>query len=686
MLEHTDDKLTEILQKEQGITRLYHKSDRVLLGAISLAWALFQLSLPRFIILDSITIRAIHLAFAITIVFLGIPVSKKRKKDIPFLHSKKQIPAIDYLLAAVAAIAVLYMVLDWEGISMRAGRPIPRDTLFGLILILVLLEGARRAIGLPMVVVAIVFTIYAFAGPYMPRILAFRGVSLAKYMSQIALSTEGIYGIPLDVSARTVYLFVLFGALLERLGAGQFFNDLAISLLGQFKGGPAKAAVVSSGFTGLVSGSSIANVVTTGTFTIPLMQKVGYPGKTAAATEVAASTNGQLMPPIMGAAAFIIAEYLALPYFDVIKAAAIPAVVSYIALFYITHLEASKLNLRGLPREECPRFGEVIKRGFHYLIPLVILIYELAWLRHTPNLSVFNAILILLVVALIRDLYDGWKHGYGLGEILKNSIKSFGQGMITGSQNMLPVALATATAGIIVGIVNMGIGSLIVQVVERLAMGNVFLLLFITAFVSLVIGMGLPTTATYIVMASITVPVILKLGGDMGLVIPAIAAHLFCFYFGILADDTPPVGLAAYAAAAIAKSDPIPTGVKGFIYDLRTAAIPFVFVFNADLLLEGIQSFWLGIVIFGGTTVGALAFTNAVQGFGIAANKWFEMPLFLLASALFFLPNVFAGLIGLDLEMRHLLYLAGGALYAMTFMLQKLRTRGAPEEIDLQEV
>ncbi|MFP4329923.1 MAG: TRAP transporter permease [Alkalispirochaetaceae bacterium] len=684
----TDDKLrlTEILEKEQGVTRLYHTWDRWFIGAVCLGWALFQLSLPRLVILDSITIRALHLAFAITIVFLGIPASKKRKKDIPFIHSKKRIPPLDYLLALIAAVAVLYLVLDWEGISMRAGRPIAQDTIFGLVVILVLLEGARRAIGLPMVVVAIIFTIYAFAGPYMPRILAFRGVSLAKYMSQIALSTEGIYGIPLDVSARTVYLFVLFGALLERLGAGQFFNDLAISLLGRFKGGPAKAAVVSSGFTGLVSGSSIANVVTTGTFTIPLMQKVGYPGKTAAATEVAASTNGQLMPPIMGAAAFIIAEYLALPYFEVVKAAVIPAVVSYIALFYITHLEASKLDLRGLPPEECPRFSQVVKEGFHHLIPVVILIYELAWMRRTPNLAVFNAIVILLVVALIRNIYADWKKGTGIGHTIVRSIKTFGEGMIVGSQNMLPVALATATAGIIVGVVNMGIGSLIVQVVERMAMGNVFLLLFITAIVSLVIGMGLPTTATYIVMASITVPVILQIGGDMGFVIPAIAAHLFCFYFGILADDTPPVGLAAYAAAAIAKSDPIPTGIKGFIYDLRTAAIPFVFVFNADLLLEGVTSFWVGIVIFVGTTFGALAFTNAVQGWGIVENRWFEFPLFLLASTIFFLPNVVAGVIGLDFELRHLIYFAGGAVYALTFLLQKLRSRGSGGAVDLQEV
>ena len=680
MSDTDNGELERILQQETGITRVYRRFDKFVITAVALAWALFQLSLPRLVILDSVTIRAIHLAFAMALVFLGVPVTRKRSRDIPWIHSLKHTPVLDALLAIVGALAALYIVFDWEGITARLGIPIGRDIVISVTLIVLLFDASRRGIGLPMVVIALVFSLYAFFGPYMPGVLAFRGVSVTKYVSQIVLSAEGIYGIPLDVSARTVYLFVLFGALLERFGAGPFFNDISISLLGRYKGGPAKAAVVSSGFTGLVSGSSIANVVTTGTFTIPLMRKVGYPAKTAAATEVAASTNGQLMPPIMGAAAFIIAEYLALSYFEVIRAAFIPAFVSYIALFYSTHLEASKLGLRGLPAADIPRFFAVLKRGAHHLIPLVVLIYELAVLRRSPNLAVFNAIVILVAIYFVRELAVALRNGEKVGAVLKRLTRNLGDGLIAGSKNMLPVALATATAGIIVGIVNMGIGSMIVQVVEVLAMGNVFLLLFITAFVSLVIGMGLPTTATYIVMASITVPVITRLGSDVGLVIPAIAAHLFCFYFGILADDTPPVGLAAYAAAAIAKSDPIPTGVKGFIYDLRTAVIPFMFVFNPMLLLIGSEGWLQGLFVFMTAVFGMLAFTNAVQGWFITANRWYEIPIFLLASALFFLPNVFVGWLGLGHAFLYAIFPVGTLVYLAAWGVQKARIRTAQSD------
>ncbi|MEX2442040.1 MAG: TRAP transporter permease [Alkalispirochaeta sp.] len=667
--------LERILQAETGITRVHRRFDRILITAVSLAWALFQLALPRLIIVDSITVRSVHLAFAMALVFLGVPVTRRRSRDIPGIHSLKHTPLIDYIIAIVAIVAALYIVLDWDGITTRMGMPTTRDLVMSVALILLLFEASRRGIGIPMVIIAIAFTLYAFFGQSMPGILAWRGVSLTRYTSQIVLSSEGIFGIPLDVSARTVYLFVVFGALLERFGAGQFFNDISISLLGKFKGGPAKAAVVSSGFTGLVSGSSIANVVTTGTFTIPLMRKVGYPAKTAAATEVAASTNGQLMPPIMGAAAFIIAEYLAMSYFEVIRAAFIPAFVSYIALFYITHLEACKLGLRGLPAADLPVFVDVIKAGFHHLIPLAVLIYELAWLRRSPNLAVFNAVMILIAIYVVREGSAALRRGDGFVATARRLTVTIGSGLVQGSKNMLPVALATATAGIIVGVVNMGIGSRIVQMVEVLAMGNVFLLLFITAVVSLIIGMGLPTTATYIVMASITVPVITKLGGDVGLVIPAIAAHLFCFYFGILADDTPPVGLAAYAAAAIAKSDPIATGIKGFIYDLRTAVIPFMFVFNPMLLLVGSEGWPQGMLIFASAVGGVLAFTNAVQGWALTSNSWFEVPLFLLASALFFIPNVFVDMIGFPETSYYLAYPVAIAVYMLAFGSQTVRLK-----------
>ena len=649
--------------------------DGILVGVISVAWALFQLALPRFVVLDSVTVRAIHLAFSVVLVFLTVPFNRRKRRTGLFAIEGRA-HALDYVLAAIACLAALYIVFDWVGISMRAGIPITRDILISVLLIVLVLEASRRVIGPALGIIAVLFTVYAFLGPYMPRMLAFRGVTLEKYISQVALSTEGIYGIPLDVSANTVFLFVLLGSMLHRAGAGHFYNDLAISLLGRFKGGPAKAAVVSSGLTGLVSGSSIANVVTTGTFTIPLMKKVGYPGKIAAATEVAASTNGQLMPPIMGAAAFIIAEYLSVPYLDVVKAAVIPAFVSYFALFYITHLEASRLGMSGLPRPDIPRFFGVLKRGFYYLIPLMVLIYELMVARHTPKLAAFNAIVILMLIVVIKEVAFALRarDTFLLG--LKAALKVIAAGLTAGSRNMLTVALATATAGIVVGIVNMGIGSMIVQIVEVLSGGNVFILLLITAIASLIIGMGLPTTATYIVMASITVPVIVKLSA-MGVVgvIPAMAAHLFCFYFGILADDTPPVGLAAYAGAAIAKSDPLPTGVQGFIYDLRTAVIPFMFVFNSELILHGINSLPQALLIFAAAAIGALAFANAVQGWFIIKNRWYETPLFLLASLIFFYPAVLTKLLNLPHNLRYYMYLVGAVVYGLAYLIQKGRSR-----------
>lgn len=646
------------------------KFEQKLISAIALIWALFQLALPKLILLDSIRIRAIHLAFALLLVFLISPVRKRGK----IRASKSAIPWYDYLLAIAGVFSALYLVLFWLPVSARSGSPNLPDTIFSIILILILLEAARRQLGAALSIIVVFFTAYAFLGPWLPYLLAFRGVSLDKYLSQIALSTEGIYGIPLDVSAVTVFLFVLFGSLLEKTGAGLFFNDLSLSLLGRYKGGPAKAAVVSSGLTGIVSGSSIANVVTTGTFTIPLMKKVGYPAEVAAATEVAASTNGQLMPPIMGAAAFIIAEYLGLPYLQIVKAAALPAVISYLALFYITHLEASKLGMKGLSRSDLPRLVAVVRTGFHHLIPLLILLYQLIILRHTPQLSAFNSILSLILITLLKDILEALRTKSGIWTCMRHSFVLLGRGLIAGSRNMLSVALATAAAGIVVGIVNMGIGSLIVQIVESLSGGNIFVLLLISALASLILGMGLPTTATYIVMASITVPVIIKISHLYGLhPVPAIAAHLFCFYFGILADDTPPVGLAAYTAAAIADSDPIRTGIKAFSYDLRTAIIPFMFVFNPALLLLDVNSFWEIILIFILAALGIFSFTNAVQGWFITRNRWWELPIFLVLALVFFQPALLRDLLHLPAGYTYLSVLPAMVVYLLLYFLQKKR-------------
>ena len=428
-----------------------------------------------------------------------------------------------------------------------------------------------------------------------------------------------------------------------------------------------------SGLTGLVSGSSIANIVTTGTFTIPLMKKVGYPAKKAAAVEVAASTDGQLAPPIMGAAAFIIAEYVNVPYVQVIKAAAIPAFASYAALFFITHIEASKLGLRGLSRSELPRFFKTLLSGAHFLVPLLILLYELIIARVSPELAAFHAIWIMAIVMLFQRPVVAYRNKQPLGPAFKQGIVDIFSALANGARNMCAVALATAAAGIIVGVVAMGLGGLITEVIGTISGDNVYLLLVITAIASLIIGMGLPTTATYIVMASLTAPVIVELGGDMGLVVPLMAAHLFCFYFGILADATPPVGLAAYAAAAIAKSPPIPTGLQGFMYDIRTAILPFMFIFNADLILHNITSWTQGILIFLMTCIGNFAFASATQGWFVAKTRFYEIIMLLAVTFILMRPDQMASWFGVPHGQRYWMYPIGLALYGVIYILQRPR-------------
>ncbi|MBW2439094.1 MAG: TRAP transporter permease [Deltaproteobacteria bacterium] len=664
-------------EEEEGIGRRPRGYAQYVIPFVCVVWSLFQLSIASWLIIDSTFIRAIHLGFALLVVYLNYPLFKKARFGLKYFSAVDRIPILDYVVGIIAAFAALYIAIDFVGMTSRYGDPILRDIVLGLILVVLLLEAARRVIGPALPIIAIAFIIYAFFGPYMPDLIAFKGVSLNRFMGQMTMSTEGIYGIPLDVSATIVFLFVLFGAMLDKAGAGKYFIQLALALLGGFKGGPAKAAVMGSGLTGLVSGSSIANIVTTGTFTIPLMKKVGYPAKKAAAVEVAASTDGQLAPPIMGAAAFIIAEYVNVPYVEVIKAAAVPAFASYAALFYITHIEASKLGLRGMPRSELPPFFKTLISGAHYLLPLVLLLYELIVVRHSPELAAFNAIWVMAIVMLLQRPVQAYLNKQPLGPAFKQSIVEIVSALANGGRNMVSVALATAAAGIIVGVVAMGLGQLITAIIDTLSMGNIYLMLVITALASLIIGMGLPTTATYIVMASLTAPVIVEIGSYSDFIVPLMAAHLFCFYFGILADDTPPVGLAAYAAAAIAKSDPIPTGLQGFMYDIRTAILPFMFIFNTDLILHNIDNWPQGILIFLMACMGNFAFASATQGWYFTRNKFWEIPIFLAATLSLMRPDLIASWIGVPHDQRYWTYLIGLGIMGLLYVMQKPRIRKA---------
>ena len=649
-----------------------------LIAGIAFAWSVYQLYVSYFPV-NSTIVRSIHLAFAMVLAFLIYPIAKKPK----FI---KNIQWWDWILAVLGGLGAAYIAIDYVGLSNRPGDYLTRDIVIGVIFIILLLEAGRRVIGAALSIVAIIFLAYDKFGDKLPELISHKPASIEKIVAQMYLTTEGIFGVPLGVSAGFVFLFVLFGSLLERAGAGEYFIKLAYAMLGKFSGGPAKASVVASGLTGIISGSSTANVVTTGVFTIPLMKKAGFPAEKAAAIEVAASTNGQLMPPVMGAAAFIIAEFLGLSYTDVVIAAAIPAIVSYLALFYIVHLEAKKLGLKGEDPSKLPPKWETFISGLHYLIPVAYLMYVLIVLRQSAQMAAFSAIWLLMVIMIIQYPFKALfieKRKVQKEDWFQGFIDIF-HGMVNGARNMVPIALATAIAGIVVGSITLtGIGQVLLDVIDQLSNGNILIVLLLTAFISLILGMGLPTTANYIVVASLTAPVMLQLAQDNGFIIPAIAAHLFVFYFGILADDTPPVGIAAYAAAGIAKADPIKTGLQGFAYDIRTAILPFMFFFNTELLLIASVNEWdvseftfitnpLKIaIIFITAMLGMFSFSSATQGYFIKHCNLLERALFLIAVPFFMLPNLMIEYLKIPNE--YISYAIGLVIWVVIYMWQKSR-------------
>jgi TRAP transporter 4TM/12TM fusion protein len=713
---NTIEKADQIMaESETGGRSPLGWSRKVMLG-VSLIWSIFQIwyasTLPfifNFGVFNDTEARSIHLAFSIFLVYLAFPALKSSPQTC--------IPWKDWFFGGTGAFCAGYIYLFYHELSDRPGLPTYLDIVVSVTGMILLLEGTRRALGPTLMVVASVFLLYTVAGPYMPEVIAHKGQSLNKIVSHQWLGTEGVFGVALGVSTSFVFLFVLFGSLMERAGAGNYFTQVAFALLGHYRGGPAKAAVVSSGMNGMISGSSIANVVITGTFTIPLMKKVGFSAEKAGAIEVAASTNGQLMPPIMGAAAFLMIEYVGISYLEVIKHAFLPAVISYIALVYIVHLEAMKADLKGLPPRkvttifqkivtflmvmislvilsgiiyygfgwiksvageaspwiagvliltaylalmrysinfpdleidehhleltELPETGPTVKSGLHYLLPVVVLIWCLMVERFSPGLAAFWATMIMLfIIATQRPLKVFFRKSGDLEHEFFKGLRNLVDGLIFGARNMIGIGVATATAGIIVGTVTLtGIGLVMTEFVEFISGGNLMLMLLFTAFICLVLGMGLPTTANYIVVSTLMAPVIVTLGAQNGLIVPLIAVHMFVFYFGILADDTPPVGLAAFAASAIAQSDPIKTGIQGFLYDIRTAILPFLFIFNTELLMIGIESWWHLLITIITAVLAMLLFAAATQGYFFVKSRWWETLILLLISFTLFRPG-----------------------------------------------
>ncbi|MCF6326174.1 MAG: TRAP transporter permease [Devosiaceae bacterium] len=698
-----------------------------LIAGIALFWATFQLWIASPLpftpwvsqiipVLNDTQTRSFHLAIAVFLAFMVYPAFKS--------SSRMRIPIYDWILGLVGAVCAGYAFYAYGTLAVTGaeGRPETYQLVLAGVGMVILLEATRRALGPALAIVALVFMVYVFFGSqeFIPDVIRWKGASFAKTMGHMWLTTEGVFGIALGVSASFVFLFVLFGSLLDKAGAGNYFIKIAFSLLGHLRGGPAKAAVVGSAMTGLISGSSIANVVTTGTFTIPLMKRVGFTPEQAGSVEVASSVNGQLMPPVMGAAAFLMVEYVGIPYVEVIKAAFLPATISYIALLYIVHLEALKQGMTALPKPvsaaktlvqklistflgfaifgalsygiyfvlgwipgtfgasspivitalvllvyvglikvsagkpdlemddpnseivELPVYDDVKFTGLQYILPIVVLVWFLMIERKSPGLSAFWAALLLVFILLTQKPLKAMFRGSGnYAAEIKTGFFDLVDGMIAGSRNMIGIGIATATAGIIVGTVTLtGVGQVMAELVEFISGGNLILMLIFVGILSLILGMGLPTTANYIVVSSLMAAVVVELGAANGLIVPLIAVHMFVFYFGIMADVTPPVGLASFAAAAVSGGDPIKTGFVAFFYSLRTVALPFLFIFNTDLLLIDV-SLWEGVIVFIVATFAMLLFAAGTQGYFLTKSRLWESALLVLVAFMFFRPGFF---------------------------------------------
>lgn len=644
----TDIDTDAVIDKFEGTDRTLAPQFAILVPAIAFIWSAWQLwiasPLPFSLglgIFTDLPARGIHLAFGLLLGFLMFPRLWETKSATRNW--------ITILLGLLAFGSCIYVWLGYDGIVARdgilleidlAGFKVPIEAIIGGIGIVLLLEGTRRSVGTPLVVVCVIFLLYSVFGQSMPDLISHKGVSLERLIGYQWLSSEAIFGIPIDVSVSYVFLFVLFGAFMDKAGAGRFFLDMSFGLVGHYRGGPAKAAIMASGLTGTVSGSSIANTVTTGAFTIPLMKKMGFPAHKAGAIEVAASTNGQLMPPIMGASAFVIAEFVGISYYDVIVHAAIPAVISYCALFYISHLESAKLGIQGMSKADTPDVWQTFIRGAHFLIPLAVLIYLLLVERWSPGAAVFYAILLMTGIIFVNTILHARLEGHGISQGVMAGCRTVFEAMVSGARSMAGVTAAVGSAGIIVGAVSStGLNNAMLSVVEAISQGNFYILLPLVAVVCLILGMGLPTTANYIVVASLMATVLVELGNASGLVIPLIAVHLYVLFFGLMADSTPPVCLAAFAASAISGADPMRTGVQSFLYDIRTAILPLVFIFNPELLLIGVNSFWHGLSVFVVSLIAILTFAAVTQKWLLTRLSIVEQLLLLCVVVSLFRPD-----------------------------------------------
>ncbi len=689
---------------------------RAIIDNIALIWSIFQILIASpvliwlsahlgfvAVLLNDFQLRLIHLSFALFLTFLS--------SSEPYSQHNK-ISVINWTLALISSFLVLYLFIFYEELAVRVAMPTNIDLIISIAGILLLLEAARRTVGMPIVIISSIFLLYSYFGQYMPIIVAHKGNSLSAIASHEWLSSEGVFGVALATSANFIFLYVLFGALLEKAGGGEFFIKLSFALLARFTGGPAKAAVVASGLMGMISGSSMANTITIGTFTIPLMKKMGLSAEKAAAIEVSAGVNAQIMPPVMGAAAFLISEFLSIPYALIVKYAIVPAILIYITLLYIVHLEACKLNanigddmnkktnfnyytlltslisiccfiifcgviyfvIQGIyhflgatgysiypisllvisiyvltlwyqsqyEKSDSNSLRQTLISGLHYFIPVSILIWCLTIEKMSSALSCYWTIIFLIFMLLTKDIITSFfrKEKVNIASKLKSNLNNLREAMVIGAKNMIPVAIATGTAGVLVGSVSLtGFGLSIGNLIENLANGSLLITLILTAIICIILGMGMPTTACYIVVSTLMIPILNHIIQLNEFDIAQIALHLFVFYFGLMADVTPPVGLASYAAAAIAQANAFKVGIQAFLYNIRTMLVPFAFVFNNELILYKIKSVPHSICTIITSLIGLIAISSGMQGYFIRVSKFYESVLLFMVGFILLFPR-----------------------------------------------
>jgi len=605
-----------------------------IIQAIAIGWTLFQVYTGFFGQLPSLLQRSVTLGFCMVLTFLCYGLRKKKYTSIPIY---------DYILAAISIGSVVYLWLNYRFLVQRAGSPTLLDVIIGIALVFIVLDITRRTVGMPLVIVAGCFLVYGLVGPYMPDLLAHRGYSLFRISSHMYLTLEGIFGIPLSVMTTFVYAFILFGCFLEATGGAKLFINLAYAIAGRSPGGPAKTAVVSSALLGTISGSSLANVVTTGSFTIPLMKKCGYKPSFAGGVEASSSSAGQIMPPVMGAAAFIMAEMTGIPYLKICIAAAIPAVLYYVSIFITVHLEALKVGLKPIPDEELPKLKDALKNSLPLLVPVAAIIFLLV-IGYTPlKAALYSTVLMIISSAVNKET--------------RLSRKKFIEALEKTAYNSIAVTAACAVCGIVTGIVTLtGVGLKISDIILTISHGSLFWTLFLTMIASIILGMGLPTTAKYIVLSTIAVPALLSLK------VPLVAAHLFILYFGVIAEVTPPVALTSYAGAAIARAPGVETALQGLRISIAAFFIPYIFVYYPSLLFESFvyTDFIIGLLT---SFIGVFCLSAGLTGYLIDHNKRYESVALFFGGLLLLKPGAVTDTVGIG-------------IFIIIFLMQKLKKRG----------